>query len=325
MIPSTDQRRSHVALSLLFFASFLCFYPRQFSDAFVPERHFRSMERIGFGRLLQKEEYVGRNMLPLHMARARGPLTKQSMDEAWLPRQLLGTDKDEFDFDLEAQDEAIEDIEVRSLQLMARLIRQRFQKVNEKGADTRPIVSLISPNKAYHLAKGRFLDLTCSEDGELVLEQLFDDEDAAKEDDTVIKGAVIALQSLLIFGTQLGVKGSPEQLQWSVSHLVEYRDVMEAEKDLTQWDASSVRRLKYRVDRSAGVQLLAELQWKRIPQGANELLVAIGVWKTYEDLALLRSGFPFSRFSDEENAAARAVSDDHVTRRLDDRVDREEL
>jgi hypothetical protein len=236
------------------------------------------------------------------MAGARSEATKKAVEEHWFPLHLIN----DADFpDTEAEDAAQEKYEDLSLKLMASLIRKRLEDV-KNDCHTSTQASPETTNKAYEMARGKFVDLTCSRDGERILEQLFINEETSKENDKVVRGAVVALHSLLIFGMQLGVKGTPEQLQRSVSHLIETRDAMEADRDLEQWDAASSRRLKYHSDRVAGVQLLAELHWKRMPQGAFDLLLKMGAWGKHEDLPLLRSGFSL-RFSHDEEIAAREV------------------
>jgi len=84
------------------------------------------------------------------------------------------------------------------------------------------------------------------------------------------------------------------------------------ERDVKIWDCDSIRRLKYRLDRTPALQLLAELHVRRTPLGAFNLLVALGVWKKHEDLALLRSGFPL-RFTNDEWQAARQVQLDSTS------------
>lgn len=263
-----------------------------------------SIERARFHNLSWEKQgrCTGQNDVVLHMAGSRSPATKNAVEEHWFPLHLIS---DADIPDTEAEDAALRKYEELSLKLMANLIRKRLEDVKNE-CHTSVQASSASTNKAYEMARGKFIDLTCSLDGERILERLFIDEGTSQENDIVVRGAVVALQSLLIFGMQLGVKGTPEQLQRSVSHLIETRDAMEADRDLEQWDASSTRRLKYRSDRVAGVQLLAELQWKRMPQGAFDLLLKMGAWGKHEDVPLLRSGFSL-RFSHDEQTAAREV------------------
>ena len=274
------------------------------SDAFIQNKHQVSIERARFHNLSWEKQgrCTGQNDVVLHMAGSRSPATKNAVEEHWFPLHLIS---DADIPDTEAEDAALRKYEELSLKLMANLIRKRLEDVKNE-CHTSVQASSASTNKAYEMARGKFIDLTCSLDGERILERLFIDEGTSQENDIVVRGAVVALQSLLIFGMQLGVKGTPEQLQRSVSHLIETRDAMEADRDLEQWDASSTRRLKYRSDRVAGVQLLAELQWKRMPQGAFDLLLKMGAWGKHEDVPLLRSGFSL-RFSHDEQTAAREV------------------
>ena len=202
-----------------------------------------------------------------------------------------------------AKDERYDDIEQNSLDLMARIIQDKLNGLKWKDdsvEEPSPALPLVVNSTAYTIAKGRFLDLTCTDEGEKILEQLFQSKEAAEIQNTdIIHGAIIALQSLCIAATQVGIKGTPEQLQRMVSHL----RVPEAIVDVTLWDNESIRRLKYEVDQTAGTQLLATLKWKRSSQGALELLVALGAWSKHEDISLLRSGFPV-RFTNEQLAIA---------------------
>ena len=246
--------------------------------------------------------FVGRRKTALFLAGGRSQVSKNGMVDRWFPTQLV--EDGDSDKSMEGSLASRNRLEALSLNLAAQLIRRRLEELRDENYDRLPVSS--QNKKAYILAKGRFRDLTCTLEGEKVLENLFNCEEACLQDDAVIRGSVMALQSLLILGTQLGVTGSPDQLQNSVAHLLEANDEMEASRDVFRWDASSVRRLKHRIERAAGIQLLAELKRKRTPQGAYDLLVELGAWEKHEDLALLRSGFSL-RFSDAEMEAARQV------------------
>ena len=205
-------------------------------------------------------------------------------------------------------------------------------------------------NMVKSIVRGRFMDTACTKSGEEILEQLFwkgsfrpsqilGEDNMMKlesflgtnSESYVIKGAVLALQSLLILGMQLGVKGPPAKMKQWVSHLEplmkKYSTTLTTFKHdffwldqqnttHTDWRTIShyIQQLKYERDTAAGMQLLAYLLKKRAPQGAFDLLVSLGVWQKHEDLALLRSGFP-TRFSEEEEALALEVeannSSDH--------------
>lgn len=209
--------------------------------------------------------------------------------EAWYPF-VVTDDQDGSD--------ATAEIEEQAVQLCARLIARKVA-----GNTTVAQSDVLATRRP--MIQNRFMDLACSEKGEAVLESLFHDEevDTVQQNEDVVPAAVMVLQSLCVFGTQVGVKGTPEQLRRMVSHLDARRDPC----DLDTWDADSVRRLKHGVDRTAGVQLLAALQRKRTTQGAFDLLVALGAWTPHEDLALLRSGFPL-RFSEAEMQAAKSAA-----------------
>lgn len=223
----------------------------------------------------------------------------------------LNTDDDE---------EELTDLERRSLRYAGDLIRSRMGwRTGDDDGDEEQVdndVSITSDNKevtndrALELVKGRFLDLTCTIEGEAAAESLF--EHAPSDDDDVIRGAIIAIQSLLVMGAQVGVRGSPNQIKKLVSHLRE--DIEEASHQ-AKWDRNDVRRLKHDLDFAAGTQLLAEVKKKRTAQGAFDLLVTLGIFGHHEELQLLRSGFP-TRFTDEEEAAARVA--EQSTRDPDD-------
>ena len=229
---------------------------------------------------------------------AKSQTAKDRLTLPWFPKTQLLED------DIFAKDERYDAIEQNSLTLMASIIQNKLNELKWKqdSVEESPSVSpsLVHNSTAYTIAKGRFLDLTCTHEGEKILEQLFQSEEAAQiQDRDIIHGAIIALQSLCIAATQVGIKGTPEQLQRMVSHL----RVPKAIVDVTVWNEESIRRLKYEVDQTAGTQLLATLKWKRSSQGALELLVALGAWSKHEDISILRSGFPI-RFTDEQLAIA---------------------
>ncbi|CAB9502642.1 Ribonuclease II, chloroplastic/mitochondrial [Seminavis robusta] len=234
-------------------------------------------------------------------------------ENKWFPRTnapKIVYDDDIYgalDDDKEAEDD--DDIEVRAVKIMARILHQRLEDI-QNGTTTSnnhsdDNINANDNNKNAQYAKGRFIDLTCTAEGEQILENLFRTKIAAAErDPKVIQAAVMALQSILILGTQVGVKGSPVQLQRMVAHLDSRGNQQKfLLRDLETWDTDSVRRLKHQVKRGSGLQVLAEMKWKRTTQGAFELLVAIGAWGKHEDLALLRSGFSL-RFNDQELQAA---------------------
>jgi hypothetical protein len=89
------------------------------------------------------------------------------------------------------------------------------------------------------IAKGRFIDLTTTIEGEQILENLFigniinptfnkapnkDDDDHHHVPLGVVQLAITTLQSLLIHGMQIGVKGSDEAQLRTVRHLFRVED-----------------------------------------------------------------------------------------------------
>lgn len=194
------------------------------------------------------------------------------------------------------------EIEEQALELASILIENRLRDL----ADASEPVD-VTPNRAFDMAKGRFQDLTCTESGDRALESLFHYQEAAEEpDDDVILGAIYAVQSLCIMGTQVSVRGTEEHRMKLVAHLQSRYDASRA-ADLSVWTPDSIRRLKHKVEQSPGTQLLAYLRKKRTSQGAFQLLVDLGAWHTHEDVTLLRSGFPV-RFTPTEEAAAKTSS-----------------
>jgi hypothetical protein len=274
------------------------------SNGFSPILGLFRPSLLSRNNVYRSDKHVDSTLL---MAGSQGVSARVS--GSWYPRPFV--DEDEFDGDDEV-DDVLDDkkwfyanLEQKSVALMARLIKQRLTSIRT-GEHVEGVSIASETNKAFQMARGRFLDLTCRVEGEQVLESLFDDDEAAGEEVDVVKGAIIALQSLTMVGCQVGVKGSPEQLERRVSHLQTVNDDVNALRDLDVWDADSIRRLKYRVDQTAGLQLLAEIKWKRSAQGAFDLLVALGAWTKHEDLSLLRSGFPL-RFTEEDEEAAKQV------------------
>ena len=256
------------------------------------------------------------------------------------------------------------DLEQQSVSFIAHRIRQRLSMLqssstNESHDDdttTTTTTATTETSRIPDIVRCRFMDLTCTQRGEDILEHLLATSERSANDDPttstttlptsiidpddsvstmmVIRGAVIILQSLCVMGTQVGVKGPPEQLRRMVDHLsdsvrttttkavttTKYSTTTAATAairtptyeeqlllmDYNHWTKDSVRRLKYRLDRTPAIELLATLQWKQTPQGAFDLLRALGVWDTHEDLALLRSGFPI-RFTNREEQMANDI------------------
>lgn len=249
---------------------------------------------------------------------ARGGTAATRKSTGWYPKTVM------YDDDIFSEDDPTADLEQRIVLLAANLIRHRLS-FNETDADYTPSAGALTDDmkrRTRNLVKDRYMDLTCSRAGEEALERLFyeDDQvtadmwDAAKEiaaltdiaKDDVIRGAIMVLQSLCIMGTQVGVKGPPEQLRRMVEHLADDSGSGNP-LDLGMWNHDSVRRLKYKLDRTSALQLLTELRRKKTPQSAFDLLVALGAWEKHEDLALLRSGFPIRFTEAEEQAAEEAI------------------
>eukprot|EP00571_Detonula_confervacea_P007375 CAMPEP_0172314286 /NCGR_PEP_ID=MMETSP1058-20130122/22162_1 /TAXON_ID=83371 /ORGANISM="Detonula confervacea, Strain CCMP 353" /LENGTH=844 /DNA_ID=CAMNT_0013028113 /DNA_START=16 /DNA_END=2550 /DNA_ORIENTATION=+ len=160
---------------------------------------------------------------------------------------------------------------------------------------------------AYQLAKGRFVDLATTLQGEQSLENIFLPQQSTPPPDIhIVQNAITSLQSLLIYGMQIGVKGSEEMQKKTVRHLFRAGDPPQEDVGtwIPHWNSDSIRRLKLYRDTRLGTYVLSKLLRKRSAQGAFDLLVDMGVWRKYEDTALLRSGFP-TRFLESETIVAK--------------------
>ena len=147
----------------------------------------------------------------------------------------------------------------------------------------------------------------------------------------VVRLSIVALQSLLIYGMQIGVKGSDEMQLRAVRHLYrvddDHRAFLPSSSSSSSsyylrgwddaWDAESVRRLKFRRDSSLGRMLLGKMKRKRTSRGAFDLLVELGAWDRHVDTSLLRSGFPV-RFTDDEIRASMDAEKEGAGRDPDD-------
>ena len=184
------------------------------------------------------------------------------------------------------------------------------------------------------LARGRFVDLATTVEGERILEEIFlppDHHGSNNEEDgddgllpphptdvRVVRLAITTMQSLLVHGMQIGVKGSDEMQLKAVRHLFRVDDVdghpppassSSSSSSLSSypwadaWDTECVRRLKFRRDAHPGKALLTKMKRNQKPRGAFDLLVELGAWDVHEDTSLLRSGFP-TRFSEDEIRAS---------------------
>ena len=198
----------------------------------------------------------------------------------------------------------------------------------------------MTPKKAFKLTKGRFLDLTSNGlEGEGLLEQLIaanisynpvflqstdsfynnndnndpttNYESLAHTAENIVKGGIMALQSLLILGMQLGVKGSPFMQNKRVAHLRPSESSTSSSSTSSQslwtWTNEDIKQLKHDRNSKAAIQLLSKLKKKQSAQGAFDLLHLLQIWNKHENLDLLRSGFP-TRFTEEEELAANQAS-----------------
>jgi RNB domain len=219
-------------------------------------------------------------------------LRESTLSESWLPVELIPIDKN-----IDGKDAWREDTEAKALELAAYLIRNQLdRKEGDRSENSTP----------SSLVLGKFVDLCCTLEGERTLERIFEQKIVEGLDESVILGAVACFHSLLVMGMSYGLSGTPEQFSRWTAHLKDPEDEDCSIHDFASWNVDSTRRLKYQSDRAAAVKLLAKVMRKQTPQGAFELLVSLGVWNKYENLVLLRSGFPI-RFSDAEMNAAQEL------------------
>jgi len=207
-----------------------------------------------------------------------------------------------------------------SLDYLASMIGRRIDEVRSLSDNKDKGIENDGSKRAYILAKGRFADLTITDKSERALEDLFlVDHFVSPNNITVqptgreVRYAICAVQSLLVFGTQVGVKGPDDLQKKMVRHLFRRDDPPPPEPGTwdENWDAESIRRLKFHRDTKLGKQVLARLIRKRSAQGAFDLLVAMGIWDRHEDTALLRSGFPIRFTEDELGVSKDAESNEH--------------
>jgi exoribonuclease R len=232
--------------------------------------------------------------------------TEQLTSQQWLPS--VGKSND----DIFASDSEREQLEHDSIELVANIISMRINdndKTNIIDIDEKDQSNPDNNTQQIKddIVRNRFRDLTCKDTGENILEDMFLDHASTTSKESreldVLRGSIIAMQSLLIMGMQVGVKGSLEMQQRMVAHLYRNKDVtVKSSRHVSlqkYFDDLTPRQLKHQVDTTAGTQILSNLKRKRSAQGAFDLLVQLGVWDKHEDIALLRSGFPL-RFTDEE-------------------------
>ena len=237
---------------------------------------------------------------------AKKKKAQQLMHQRWLPRKTIIEDDDIFASNNDDDDE-IDNIERQSILYLSSLIRQHLASMN--GAD----IANGDGNQmkcAYggRLAKGRFRDLAMTQEGQNICETLFyyssrdeTGEQLQQQEQPIVEGAILAMQSLLLLGMEMGWKGSPEFKLKLKSHLAPNGNDSQSSSSSSntdmwylpeQWGLADTRQLKYEGDVTAAVQLLAELKRKRTAQGAFDLLVECGIWGVHENLPLLRSGYP---------------------------------
>ncbi len=290
------------------------FLPHAATSKIIHAHHSLSSFVNDDGLSNQRQDHWSKTKTMLAMAKKS---TEHLLTKQWLPSI------DTSDDDIYASDDQREQLEKESIQHLSTIILKRLQSLkncNESNGEGKSgsIEEDMKENNTSNLdyikdlVKGKFRDLTCKVDGEMILEEILINNppvDIIQSDkNDVVRGAVIALQSLLIMGMQVGVKGSTEHQQKLVSHLYESDDISIASSPSQPsleiyYNNLTARQLKHQVDTTAGTQVLSTLKRKRSTQSAYDLLVQLGAWEKHEDIALLRSGFPL-RFTDEELDAA---------------------
>eukprot|EP00804_Cyclotella_cryptica_P014520 CCRYP_004823-RA/>CCRYP_004823-RA protein AED:0.07 eAED:0.07 QI:200/1/1/1/0.87/0.77/9/1212/825 len=210
-------------------------------------------------------------------------------------------------------DLALSDEETQqSLDYLAKLIQTHLD--NAETAANTSYENSIYDNPATPLAKHRFIDLVTSLKGELILESLFTLL-PPPDDERLIQHAIIAMQSLLVYAMQIGVKGTEESQKKMVRHLFRRDDPPPPPPGkavwVSTWDAEDIRRLKFYRDGELGKRVLAALKRRRTAVGAFDLLVEMGVWDKFEEVSLLRSGFPVRFWDEEEKCSLEAENNNH--------------
>ena len=302
----------HALTFILAIASFLldasganqrhtCFVHASFAFHKYPHNLYSSLAQSSF--LISQTIKNGDNDFQLCMAKKS---TEQLTSQQWLPS--VGKSND----DIFASDSEREQLEHDSIELVANIISMRINDNDETNIIDIDEKDQSNPDNNTQqikddIVRNRFRDLTCKDTGENILEDMFLDHASTTSKESreldVLRGSIIAMQSLLIMGMQVGVKGSLEMQQRMVAHLYRNKDVtVKSSRHVSlqkYFDDLTPRQLKHQVDTTAGTQILSNLKRKRSAQGAFDLLVQLGVWDKHEDIALLRSGFPL-RFTDEE-------------------------
>ncbi len=305
-----------------------------FSPSSCCPRKSRSSSVYTFG-----EQKLQQNRQANQLWRLTCPILKATKIEQdavfsrrWYPDETLNDDSREV-------------LEEKSLELASELVSQIVwsdsieddtepeEETEDEGEDTGYKDVEGANQKAYELARGRFVDFCGDPKGEDVLESLFlkvgdtkmgkkllaeEDNDDLVLYRQVVEGAISSFQSLLALGISYGLTMNPMGVSKAVAHMKEDAEAVDT-TDVTQkekWTQDHSLRLKYRAlsdpnadEKVAGLQLVAKARFKRTPLGAYNLLVRMGVWKKQENLALLRSGFPVRFTPDEEDAAKRVATE----------------
>jgi len=250
------------------------------------------------------------------------------------PEERSGNDNDANDTLPKQHQQYQNELEQLSIDFIAHQLQSRlYTDIRSDNSTTTVTANAngqskpIQNKKASNLAKGHYLDLSSwNPNSEHLLEQLisndipsyllnptelkerynFEITNTIHSFENIIKGGIIALQSLCIFGMQVGVKGSPYTQSKRVAHLRPTSDYISTNHEW-KWTRNHIRQLKHDRNSKAAIQILAKLRKKQTAQGAMDLLVQLGIWNQHENLDFLRSGFP-TRFTDEEEVAAKVVS-----------------
>jgi len=210
---------------------------------------------------------------------------------------------------------------------------------------------------AYESARGRFVDFCGEKEGEKRLESFFlkaadtnvgkellrrsssngnnNDASASASDDLVrfrkaVEGAVVTIQSLLVYAMTYGLTLNPTGVHRAVAHMKQDAEAVETTWTMDmEWTPAHSLRLKYlsfsdhdAEEKVPGLHLLSVLKWKRTPLRAYELLVQLGVWTKHENLTLLRSGIPLRFTEREEEIASRVARESERERKSESKSEK---
>lgn len=211
----------------------------------------------------------------------------------------------------------LQDQAVRTAVAMIRLRLQeegQHSQVDPSGTASTRMPSLSDSLFRQHVHE-HFLDLCTTERGEQALENLFrysygpakillegngTNVSPCLDDQLLLPVTVYILQSLCIYGCQVGIK---HELLTNENSLKRQKRYYEKNRYLAQLikHRQRIHFLKQQLDLRAAQALLSHLAWRQSSEGSMNLLVQLGAWSKYENLQLLRqTGLPAGRFTIQE-------------------------